>query len=286
MLIEDFVVVSRDPRVELFVTEAPGPSDRTLLVIHGGPDWDHSYLLEPLQQLAGRHRVLWPDLRGCGRSTAGLPDDHYNADAVVTDLMALLDHYSPGTPTDILGFSYGGCVAQRLTLAAPARVRRLVLASTTMLPVPDNSYDAWPERQRLADEVSKVWNSSLATGAELTREAARAAAPSSVWRPESRAEWERRLAAIRFSGEWLRTHRAGTLRRALPEHSPTRLAALDVPILVLHGRQDMTFPAGLAQDAADRIPQAQCILLDDAGHMAHVDQPTRWLAAVRDFLDD
>ncbi|MEU4548225.1 alpha/beta fold hydrolase [Nonomuraea dietziae] len=45
-----------------------GPRDRTLLIVHGGPDWDHSYLVEPLDRLAGERRLLFPDLRGCGRS--------------------------------------------------------------------------------------------------------------------------------------------------------------------------------------------------------------------------
>lgn len=283
-MLENVVTVCHDPRVDLFVAEAPGPSGRTLLVIHGGPDWDHTYLREPLQQLAGRHRVLWTDLRGCGRSTTGLADDDYNPDAVVSDLLALLDQYAPAETVDVLGFSYGGCIAQRLAIAAPQRLRRLVLASTTVLPVPEDSYDAWPERQQLAETASAVWDTSPATGAELTREAAQAAAPLSVWRREVRAEWEDRLAAIRFSAEWLRPFRAGTLRPALPEDSAVRLAELDMPILLLHGRQDMTFPAALAQEAGRQIPRAQCVLLDDAGHMAHVDQPTRWLAAVRDFL--
>jgi pimeloyl-ACP methyl ester carboxylesterase len=119
VLAEGFVTVCDSPRVDLFVAVAPGPPDRTLLVIHGGPDWDHTYLREPLEQLAGRHRILWPDLRGCGRSSTDLADDEYDPDAVVTDLLALLDHFAPTDAVDVLGFSYGGCVAQRLAIAAP-----------------------------------------------------------------------------------------------------------------------------------------------------------------------
>lgn len=88
---ETVVTVSADPVVELFVAESPGPRDRPLLVIHGGPDWDHTYLREPLAQLGDRYRLVMPDLRGCGRSTVGLPGDQYTPDAVVADLVALLD---------------------------------------------------------------------------------------------------------------------------------------------------------------------------------------------------
>ena len=72
MFTETAVTVPADPHVELFVAQSPGPKDSVLLVIHGGPDWDHTYLREPLAQLGGSHRLITSDIRGCGRSTAGL----------------------------------------------------------------------------------------------------------------------------------------------------------------------------------------------------------------------
>lgn len=40
-----------------------------------------------------------------------------------------------GAPVDVLGFSYGGQLVQRLTVAAPERVRRAIIASSSILPV-------------------------------------------------------------------------------------------------------------------------------------------------------
>jgi pimeloyl-ACP methyl ester carboxylesterase len=79
-----------------------------LLVIHGGPGWDHSYLRVPLADLCGCHQLLLPDLRGCGRSTGGLGDDAYTPDLAVADLIELLDALDVDR-CDVLGFSYGGC---------------------------------------------------------------------------------------------------------------------------------------------------------------------------------
>jgi len=78
---ESLVRVSVDPDVVLDVQDVDGPVDRSLLVIHGGPDWDCSYLQEPLVDLAGRVRVLLVDLRGCGRSARRLADEQYTWDA-------------------------------------------------------------------------------------------------------------------------------------------------------------------------------------------------------------
>jgi pimeloyl-ACP methyl ester carboxylesterase len=115
-----------DPAVDLFLADVPGPGDRTPLVVHGGPDWDHSYLREPLERLGGDRRVLLPDLRGCGRSTCGLPMGDYTWDAAVGDPLALLDALGIAR-ADVLGFSPGGAIAQRLVLAAPDRVRSLIV---------------------------------------------------------------------------------------------------------------------------------------------------------------
>lgn len=283
MFVEDVVAVSADPPVELFVAATPGTVDRTLLVIHGGPDWDHSYLREPLDELAGSHRVVLPDLRGCGRSTRGLADELYTPDAVVADLITLLDALGANR-VDVLGFSYGGLLAQRLTLAAPERIRRLIIASSSVLPVPENAFDGWTERDERTAAEADVWSNASLDGPELTRAAAIAGVRANVWRPEVLPDYRRRLDAMHFSAEWMRPWRAGTLRSPRPDNAAQHLAALGVPMLLLHGRQDMTFPATLVDQTVASIPSAHAKVLDEAGHMAHIDQPDEWLAAVRTFL--
>ena len=119
------VPVCAEPAVELHVAERGERAGLPLLVVHGGPDWDHSYLVEPLIRLPDRHRVLFPDLRGCGRSSRGLADEQYTWDLAVEDLVVLIDKL--GLPTaDVLGFSTGGVLALRLALRVPQRVRRLI----------------------------------------------------------------------------------------------------------------------------------------------------------------
>ncbi|MFF4772475.1 alpha/beta fold hydrolase [Microtetraspora fusca] len=82
----------------------------------------------------------------------------------------------------------------------------------------------------------------------------------------------------------MRPWQAGTLPTARPDDAVRRLAATGIPMLLLQGRQDMTFPAALAVEAAASLPAAQVVLIDEAGHMAHVDRPRVWLDAVADFL--
>jgi pimeloyl-ACP methyl ester carboxylesterase len=284
VLAESLVQVSADPVVRLLVAQTDGPGDQVLLVIHGGPDWDHTYLREPLTELAGRHRVIFADLRGCGRSTRGLPMDQYTPDAIVADLLALLDIAGIDN-ADVLGFSYGGTIAQRLTLAAPYRVRTLVISSSTTVPVPPNAYDDWPQGTALRNRQPRpAWLTAQQPTPDQVRADAIVAAPVNVWREVARPDYLRRIDQIRFSADWAAAFAAGALPPALPSDAPARLAALGLPVLLLHGRQDLTFPAALAEQAAAAIPSAQAVILDQAGHMTHIDQPQHWITALAAFL--
>jgi pimeloyl-ACP methyl ester carboxylesterase len=280
---EGRVVVSADPVVRLFVAQAGGRSGRAVLVIHGGPDWDHSYLREPLDRLAGRCRLILPDLRGCGRSARGLGDDQYTPAAAAGDLAVLLDVLGVAR-ADVLGFSYGGLLAQRLALAAPGRVRSLIIASSSIAPVAPGAFAGWAERDRRVAAEAAAWSDPGLSGPGRTRAAAIAGAPANVWRPDALPGYLARLARIRFSAEWARPWRAGTLPPAYCDDAAGRLASLGIPILLLHGRHDMTVPAALAQQAAALIPAAHAVILEDAGHMAHIDQPGPWIDAVSQFL--
>ncbi|MEV4802476.1 alpha/beta hydrolase [Nonomuraea sp. NPDC049421] len=257
--------------MRLHVRQFDGPADRTLLVIHGGPDWDHSYLVEPLDRLAGEHRLLFPDLRGCGRSPVAEP---LTPDAMVADLVELIG----ASRVDVLGFSYGGLIAQRLAVQAPYLVRRLIVASSSVLPVPADAFEGWEEYERRSAAHPSIWDTSPLQGAELTRAAAFATAPLDVWREESLPGYLKRLERVTFTGSHLRAWREGRFPSARYPDAVERLSG--VPLFLLHGRQDMTFPASLVRST----PCTDAVVLEQAGHMAHIDQPTAWLDAVRRFL--
>lgn len=286
MLVERLMPVSDSPDVSLFVAETEGGPDRTLLVVHGGPDWDQMYLRDPLVRLAGERRVVFVDLRGCGRSTRGLPALAHTPAASVADLVTLIGALGGG-PVDVLGFSYGGLLTQRLLLAAPALVERAVFASCSVLPVPRDAFAGWAERDERqchsgADRAHDgPWDDTR------TRQAAIASAMVDLWCLELLPAYLRRLEGVRFSSDWSRAWPdRSKMPPARPDDSARQLRALGKPLLLLHGEQDMTFPAALVEPTTDLIPSAHGVVLPQAGHMAHVDQPERWLAAIRAFLPE
>jgi pimeloyl-ACP methyl ester carboxylesterase len=263
---------------EIFVAWQEWPEDRALLVIHGGPDWDHSYLRDPLAQLGCQ--LLLPDLRGCGRS-GRVPE--YHPDGVMGDLVRVLDAFDVER-ADVLGHSYGGMVAQRFAITHAERVRSLIVSGSSVLPVPPDAFEGWAERDEIMARQEDPWQ-RVGLLPEDVRAEAFAAAPANIRRAEAMPGYLRRLEEVRFGTEWLRQLQAGTLVTPRLPDAAQRIAELDIPVLLLHGRYDMTFPVSLVQPTLDLIPRARAAVLEDAGHMLHVDDPDGYLRAVREFLD-
>jgi pimeloyl-ACP methyl ester carboxylesterase len=152
-------LVVRVNGVDLFVRRFGAPALPLLVAVHGGPSWDHSYLLPAVAQLIDVAHVVLFDLRGCGRSQRTAPvgdlaDDTLQPDCIADDVAALIRHCGAGS-ADVLGFSYGGRVAMRVVEQHPEVVRRLLLASTTAY----TDFDS-----ELAHSVDYVARGGLCTG--------------------------------------------------------------------------------------------------------------------------
>jgi pimeloyl-ACP methyl ester carboxylesterase len=97
-----------------------------LLLLHGGlMTWDSFGPAMPV--LTRGRQLILVDLQGHGRTALG--DRPIRCETIADDLDALLQQLGR-TQVDVLGYSFGGCVALRLAVQHPDRVRRLVLIST------------------------------------------------------------------------------------------------------------------------------------------------------------
>jgi len=110
---------------------ADGPHMRerpTLLLLHGGPGFDHSYFKPSHAALVDIAQVVYIDHRGNGRSDFSTPDK-WNLDQWGDDLRAFIEVLGIERPV-VLGLSFGGFVAQSFALRHPGHVGKLILAST------------------------------------------------------------------------------------------------------------------------------------------------------------
>jgi pimeloyl-ACP methyl ester carboxylesterase len=63
-----------------------------------------------------------------------------------------------------------------------------------------------------------------------------------------------------------------------------RLAAVEMPTMFVWGAKDQLAPADLARDLAERMSDAKLAVIEDAGHIPHIDQPDAVATAMNEFL--
>lgn len=104
-----------DPaRIKRLFVKSLGEGDPPLLMVHGGPDWDHSYLIPAARRIAEVRRVVLFDLRGCGHSRRYDSVEEHTHQKAAGDIVELAA--DEGSPVDLLGISFGGKLAVDLIL--------------------------------------------------------------------------------------------------------------------------------------------------------------------------
>lgn len=250
------------------VKKGQGPR---ILVIHGGPDWDHTYLRAFTKPLERDAELLFFDLRGCGRSERVLAPSKLHVSEVAQDVRGLMEHFVD-EPWTILGFSFGGRVGLEVLSRFPEKVERFVLASSSAYAGP--AIDGLTSRLARLENEADVRNRVLSTIDQY------------VWRESAREEAIKVINRVRFSTEWLEAIRIGS-SVSYPERDYSHiLLERAIPLLVLHGEFDRQFDPEQAKRLGAQIPTARCAIIPKAGHFAHMDAPDAWNRAVAEFVTD
>ncbi len=267
-------------------TEAPRGC---IVFLHGFP-FDASVWKHQLDRLPPGWRALAPDLRGFGSTPIGdLPGEVSSGrkagggiaradepvltmDRLAEDVAALVHEQAAG-PAVVCGLSMGGYVAFSLWRRHPELVRALVLADTR---AETDSDEARENRRRTA---------------QLTRDdGAAAAAASMLTSLLAPGTLSNAADAVGHTEAMILNTTPATLIAALAgmasRHDSTRdLAGITVPTLVLVGEHDSITPPDVARSMAEAIPGAELAILPDAGHLACLENPRAFNAALSTFLD-
>jgi pimeloyl-ACP methyl ester carboxylesterase len=218
--------------------------------------------------LAARHRTLAFDNRGVGRSD--VPAGPYPIALMASDAAAVLD--AAGIESaHLFGVSMGGMVAQEFALQYPHRVRSLILGCTSA---------GGPTAVRAEPEATQM----LMTRDKMSPEqAAQAAVPFIYDAATPRHLIDEDLAVRR---PWFPSPEAyvAQLQGILAWEAYTRLPAIRMPTLVIHGDSDRLVPPGNARIIADRILGAELVMIPHASHLFFTDQTAAAHDAILRFL--
>lgn len=246
--------------------EGSGP--RPLVCIHGVGSYREAWD-GVIAGLSDDFRILTFDLRGHGHSSR--VKGRYEIDDFVGDALALADHAGFGQ-FDLAGFSLGGLIAQRIALAHPQRVRRLVLLSTVSGRLPE-------ERERVLSRLAALqagdrgshYDASLSRWLTEDFQARNPALIAQLRQRNAENDPDCYAAAYRVLAE---TDFGGLIDQI---HKPTLIAT---------GEDDQGSNPRMALYMHERITGSRLHILPGLRHSLLNEAPAQVAALMRDFLTD
>ncbi|HXY80541.1 MAG TPA: 3-oxoadipate enol-lactonase [Gaiellaceae bacterium] len=242
-----------------------GPEGAPALALFGSLGSTTNVWEPQLAAFASCLRVVRFDYPGHGG--APVPDRPVTVDGIAASALAVLDELGIGRLA-VCGLSLGGMVAMLLGASAPERVDRLVLACTgAKIGTPE----MWSER---ADLVRRNGTAAVAAG---IRE--RWFTPAFRDSP----------AAEGVIGELLTIPAEGYARGCEAVGAfdfRSELGRIGQPVLVLAGAEDPVTPPDVLDPLVGGIANAALVTLPDAAHLANVEQPDAFAAAVLSHLEE
>ncbi len=262
-----------------------------LFMVHGWMDVSASFqfVVDCLQE---DWHVIAPDWRGFGLTKNPGVDSYWFPD-YMGDLDAILEHYSPDEPVNLLGHSMGGNVVCLYAGIRPTRVRKLINLEGFGMPAtrPEQApgrYAKWLDELRNPPSL-RTYSTQAEVAVRLQKNNrrltdARAAFLSVHWSTQNQhGEWE-------ILGDPAHKRISPILYRI--EEVLACWHAITAPVLWVEADDTEAWrwmgPKELARVEVDRriqfIPNVKTVIISDAGHMLHHDQPEALARHIEQFL--
>ena len=240
-----------------------------LVMIHG---WGmHSGVWQPLiKRLSAKYMLYLVDLPGMGSSR---PIEPYHLHAMADAVAEVI----PGV-SDVIGWSLGGLVAQRIALNQPDRIRRLILVSSTpkFVSAPDWQAGVDPENfSTFAENVNHDYKATILQF--LTLQCMQADDRRSI------------IKQLRASFELKPTPTQTTLQRALRVLLESDLRAeipnIRKPTLLIHGDRDTLAPVQAAHWMMQHLPMGYLRVMAGSAHAPFLSHTDQFIEAINQFLE-
>ena len=261
-----FVHVADGTRIHYEVTGRPGATP--ILMIQGLGASKNAWNLQRIA-MATRFRSISLDNRGAGRSDK--PTQPFTLEQMADDAIAILD--AAGVETaHVVGASMGGVISQIIAVKYPHRVRSLILVCTACRNHPwrQELLQSWAHT---AEEKGMI---------EVGKEAAQwVMSPRSFRRLVPAFTWMGPLAALRPRHSFVSQIQAILDTR---EDLVDELSSITAPTMVIVGNQDILTPRGDSEEIAERIPNAELVVISGAAHGLMMEHSTTFNKILIEFL--
>jgi proline iminopeptidase len=260
-------------------------SGEPIVVLHGGPGFDHQQFLPYIWELSSDYRVILYDQRGTGLSSGPVDSASITIGNFIEDIEGIRRAFSIER-MNLLGHSWGGILAMHYGIRHPDKLKSLILCSTA---ASVESFDEMREaitRNRLPADSHLL--DSIAASEEFQNDDPRAI--ERFWRTYFKPYFVDQSLA----GTMNLTFTDNTIRHsnAVAGHILNSVGAFDLhedlgviraPTLILHGDSD-PMPVVYAERIHESIPVSELVLLENSGHWPFVDATVQFHSSVDDFL--
>ena len=247
-----------------------GPHDAPVIIfIHGFPlnksMWDTQ-----VEALKENYRVIAYDIRGHGNSDPGI--DEFFIELFVLDLLRLMEKL--GIEKSILcGLSLGGYIALNAVLKYPDRFDGLILNDT----------------QCIADTPEIKENRCIAI-INIKEKGVEQYADESVKKLFASESFTKKKNAITDVKDMIISTTKQSLcdtLHALAERKETcsRLQEINIPVLIMVGKEDKITPIAAAQLMHEKILNSKLEIIQHAGHLSNLENPTAFNTHLVNFLE-
>jgi proline iminopeptidase len=274
------------PNATLYVEVLGTAPGVPLLVVNGGPGFDHTYehaavpgMTSAWDTLAKKRRVVFYDQRGNGRSGPLKPGQPCGLADQIADLEAVRAHLGV-EQIDLLGHSWGGFLVMAYAARYPQHIRHLVTVDSAAPKWGDTVFlfkDIFPEGMERSDSYAFA----DALGDKAASDAGiREYLQWLFYSTEKRDAFAAQIASGVFTKE---------VNQAV-EHDVERfdlnpeLKKFKFPALVITGRYDINVAPSVAWKIHKAIAGSQFVVFENSGHLPFYEEPEAFVRALEAFL--
>jgi proline iminopeptidase len=275
------------------------------LVVHGGPGIPFAAPLRGLRPLEQGHEFIYYDQRGCGRSTR--PFDRFASSNYSSNLTVLERTLGIGAQVAdierirlilaepkllLIGHSFGALLASMYAAEFPERVKALILvapADMLLMPVKNDGL-LGTVRDALPASVREEYSAWLTQYMDFRNIFSRSEAELVALNGKFATYYEAAARGRDYTvpelpggamGGWMVQAMYFSMGRRHDYRQALR--AVQAPVLVIHGDQDLQAEAE-SRIYAEAFPNARFEIIRHAGHFPFEDQPAQFADVVRNFL--
>jgi len=273
----------------------PTPHQPTLFMVHGWMDVGASFQFV-IDAMAEERHIVAPDWRGYGLTQPGEVDNFWFPD-YLADLDALIDHYQTEGEIDLLGHSMGGNVVMQYAGIRPTRIRRLInlegfgLAATKPEQAPTR-YAQWMDDMkalRVGEKALRSYPSAEAVAQRLMKTNPRLDTHKAAWlaqhwaKPKEQGEWD-------ILGH--PAHKVTNANLFRVEEILAMYERITAPVLNVEASDNSLdtwwkgrFTLAEYHQRIQSVKNLRTVVIEDAGHMMHHDQPAVLAQHIEAFLN-